>query len=128
MCLEVIDSRYKTNKLKKSLPKWFPVWKIVRRNGKPQYGGECLKKGKVHIAKKAPSRRMQITYRPGFHAFVNKKEALVASKLNNSSSSWRPGGILREYWSRPEWITKSGYSDTTYANARTVVLKKIRRK
>lgn len=127
MCLEIIDSVYKTRKLKKSLPNWFPVWKIIQADSTPQFGGNPLSKGEIHTAVRERGwERSEISYRPGFHAFLDLKEARGALKY--LPVSWRKGKILCKFWALPKWITKSGSSNDDYNQARTVVLKKIRRK
>lgn len=78
MCLAIIHKEHTTAKLRKRLPKWFPVWKIIRKNDEPQFEGQRLTRGKIHKAMHYSFNRARISYKPGFHAFLDEREAGMA--------------------------------------------------
>lgn len=102
MCLRNLKKPETVERIKKTLPEAFYVWKIVswseatteyHSNNEP-----LLIKNKTYKAGNFPSRRRRLTYTPGFHAFFSRKSAR------------RYGGFgpIKKFRVKREWLTQIG--------------------
>jgi hypothetical protein len=102
MCLQNLKSASYVKAYKRKQPKEFVVWKCGVRDGKMHFHapsepflslpGKIYKAGRFY-----EGGRSALTYRPGFHAFRSRRQA-VAYKDHN----------LVKFLARPEWITAIG--------------------
>ena len=146
MCLDMMYHSSEKEKIIEALPKIFPVWKVMSKKGRTWYSwikGEqiigvavnphgivdtsekpdpILSGKKVYKAGFHPNKKAGCNYKPGFHAYLSKEDAILAS--DNLK-----GAVTQKFWARKAWITQVGKGCQLLGGYRqkepTVVLSKI---
>jgi hypothetical protein len=113
MCLTNLMNEKQLKKFKRTLPFQFSVWKVMRRKGIGEFAldryakkvnsneVELIEPG-IYYARNCPAQRLPITYKPGFHVFLNGEDAKVYA---------RDFGVIQEFSAKRSWIKQAGQSD-----------------
>ena len=144
MCLDIMYQSSEKEKIIAALPKIFPVWKVMSKKGRTLYSwikGEqllvavnphgivetsekpdpILSGKKVYKAGFYPNRKAKCNYKPGFHAYLSKEDAILAA--------YNTDAVIQKFWARKAWVTQVGKGCQllmTYRQTEpTVVLSKI---
>jgi len=144
MCLDIMYHSSEKEKIIEALPKIFPVWKVMSKKGRTLYSwikGEqllvavnphgivetsekpdpILSGKKVYKAGFYPNRKAKCNYKPGFHAYLSKEDAILAA--------YNTDAVIQKFWARKAWVTQVGKGCPLLTRYRqkepTVVLSKI---
>lgn len=118
MSLTNLLNNKQLKKFKKELPKVFPVWKAMFKNGECEFQStnhneQDLKRKGIYFARNCPKSRLGIPYKPGFHVFLTKKEA----------EKYGIDMEIIEFRARQTWVT--GVGKTTYQHIQSIVISRI---
>ena len=138
MCLAIVYQSSEKEKIIEALPKIFPVWKVMSKKGRTWYSwikveqilstkkseksDPILSGKKVYKAGFYPNKKIECNYKPGFHAYLSKEDAILASDDVKRS-------VIQKFWARKAWVTQIGKGCQLLRHYRqkepTVVLSKI---
>ena len=145
MCLAIVYQSSEKEKIIEALPKIFPVWKVMSKKGRtlyswikgePLFGVAVNPYDRVEISKESdqilsgkkvykagfyPNRKAKCNYKPGFHAYLSKEDAILAA--------YNTDAVIQKFWARKAWVTQVGKGCQLLMSYRqkepTVVLSKI---
>ena len=137
MCLDIVYHSSEKEKIIEALPKIFPVWKVMSKKGRTWYSwikveqilstkkseksDPILSGKKVYKAGFYPNKKIECNYKPGFHAYLSKEDAILAA--------YNTDAVIQKFWARKAWVTQVGKGCPLLTRYRqkepTVVLSKI---
>lgn len=126
MCLTNINKEEEAAIIKK-LSANFPCWKILKSKGGRtwyhQNGEQLLTRGKIHKAKRCGKHRAYSTYKPGFHAYISYKDAVITFNYMSPATNI----YIVKFWAKKADIIKVG-EDSCYPKIIAVAVNRITRK
>lgn len=124
MCLESIETEVEL-KIRASIKKTFPCWKMLWQDNTTEFGHYSreprLMRGNTYKAKMCSWMRSRLRYKPGFHALLRRKDALM---YKETSLKERGNCKIVKFWAENKNITYVGEQK----DAICVVLSEITRK
>ena len=104
MCIENRLTRDQRRATLRNRPRIITVWKVVRENGKSQYGCETISvnvlRPLIHEAQNKPDKKARVDYAPGFHCYLTRVSAV------KHTCSWAPR--VEPFYIRKGWVTQIG--------------------
>jgi hypothetical protein len=119
MCLRNILSGQEKEEFIDKLKERFPVWKSMKINGETQYRLSREPLLTVGINKAGDYNgdeycqfRTKLTYKPGFHVFINGKDCLMYCHRENDLwvNKYKATNRLKptKFYAKKEWVTTIG--------------------
>ena len=112
--------RLREKEVLSELPEEFPCWKALRRDDSTEFADpqeEKLKRGRTFTAENRPFERADIDYPPGFHAFIDRDEAISYRGYKHHLS-------IVKFHAKKRDVIAAGH----HSGRRCVVLSRITRK